>query len=91
MSDRAILLGMIEEESDPERKSVLERLLRRMDEREKTGTWKPANIRDKSMMFICSECGKIAYYPQGNRKKQEKPKTCKYEVCPNCGKPMQIY
>ena len=36
MSDRAILLGMIEEESDPERKSVLERLLRRMDEREKT-------------------------------------------------------
>lgn len=43
------------------------------------GEWKKATSREKSYMYNCSVCGKIAYYC-GVR--------CGYIYCPNCGAKM---
>lgn len=47
--------------------------------------WIDDNHRPKSWQFICSECGEIAYYPQGNHEKYPSGKKCGYKYCPNCG------
>ena len=55
-----------------------------IDEPEKrVGHWRKANDRPRSWVYICSECGETAYFPN--------PKhfhSCGYKYCPNCGVPM---
>lgn len=50
---------------------------------EKHGHWVEENTRTHSMQFKCSECGRIAYYPQNHHSTE--PKRCGYAYCPNCG------
>lgn len=48
------------------------------------GHWLKANSRPRSWVYICSECGLPAYFPN--------PKhfhSCGYKFCPNCGVPME--
>lgn len=54
----------------------------------KTGKWVEDNDRPKSMIFRCSECNGIAYYPQ-NFRKVKREKKCRYPFCPNCGAEME--
>lgn len=47
---------------------------------EPVGHWRKANDRPRSWVYICSECGETAYFPN--------PKhfhSCGYKFCPNCG------
>ena len=47
------------------------------------GKWLPENNRPKSMMYVCSVCSGLAYFPfTGDR---EGEKSCKYAYCPRCG------
>lgn len=46
---------------------------------ERFGQWQEANNRPHSTLFVCSECGKTAYYIHGREK------ICGYRFCPNCG------
>lgn len=52
------------------------------------GEWIEDNPRDKSMMWRCSVCGRIAYYPTIGERKSYK-KHCGYNFCPNCGAQMR--
>lgn len=52
------------------------------------GKWVEAENRSKSMKFICSECAKIAYFPQPTRERKW-TKHCGYNYCPNCGAQMK--
>ena len=52
------------------------------------GEWIEDNPREKSMMWRCSVCGRIAYYPTIGERKNYK-KHCGYNFCPNCGAEMQ--
>lgn len=52
------------------------------------GEWIEDNPRDKSMMWRCSVCGRIAYYPTIGERKSYK-KHCGYNYCPNCGADMR--
>lgn len=52
------------------------------------GEWLADNDREKSMMWRCSVCGRIAYYPPiGSR--EAFAKHCGYAFCPNCGADMR--
>lgn len=51
------------------------------------GEWREENPREKSMMWRCSVCGRIAYYPTIGERKNYK-KHCGYNFCPNCGAKM---
>lgn len=42
--------------------------------------WKKENSRPKSYLYVCSNCGKIAYF-SGTK--------CGYNFCPNCGRDMR--
>ena len=48
--------------------------------------WYPENIRPKSSIFLCTNCGGRAYYPQNHHGDEKK---CRYEFCPNCGAKME--
>ena len=51
-----------------------------LNEPEPVGHWRKANDRPRSWVYICSECGLPAYFPN--------PKhfhSCGYKFCPNCG------
>ena len=52
------------------------------------GKWIEDNSREKSMMWRCSVCGRIAYYPTIGQRKSYK-KHCGYNFCPNCGADMR--
>lgn len=52
------------------------------------GEWIEDNPREKSMMWRCSVCGRIAYYPTIGKRKGFK-KHCGYNYCPNCGADMR--
>ena len=52
------------------------------------GEWIEDNSREKSMMWRCSVCGRIAYYPTIGPRKSYK-KHCGYNFCPNCGAEMR--
>ena len=52
------------------------------------GEWIEDNSREKSMMWRCSVCGRIAYYPTIGQRKSYK-KHCGYNFCPNCGAQME--
>lgn len=52
------------------------------------GEWREENPREKSMMWRCSVCGRIAYYPTIGERKNYK-KHCGYNYCPNCGADMR--
>lgn len=52
------------------------------------GEWIEDNSREKSMMWRCSACGQIAYYPTIGKRKGFK-KHCGYNFCPNCGADMR--
>lgn len=52
------------------------------------GEWIEDNPREKSMMWRCSVCGRIAYYPIIGERKSYK-KHCGYNFCPNCGADMR--
>lgn len=52
------------------------------------GEWIEDNPREKSMMWRCSVCGRIAYYPTIGERKSYK-KHCGYDYCPNCGADMR--
>ena len=52
------------------------------------GEWIEDNPREKSMMWRCSVCGRIAYYPTIGERKSYK-KHCGYNFCPNCGADMR--
>ena len=52
------------------------------------GEWIEDNPRKKSMMWRCSVCGRIAYYPTIGERKSYK-KHCGYNYCPNCGADMR--
>lgn len=52
------------------------------------GEWVEDNRREKSMMWRCSVCGRIAYYPTIGERKSYK-KHCGYNFCPNCGADMR--
>ena len=52
------------------------------------GEWIEDNSREKSMMWRCSVCGRIAYYPTIGKRKSYK-KHCGYNYCPNCGADMR--
>lgn len=52
------------------------------------GEWIEDNSRERSMMWRCSVCGKIAYYPTIGKRKNYK-KHCGYNFCPNCGADMR--
>ena len=52
------------------------------------GEWIEDNSREKSMMWRCSVCGRIAYYPTIGERKNYK-KHCGYNFCPNCGADMR--
>lgn len=43
--------------------------------------WSKENTREKSYLFKCSNCNKMAYYCGGNG-------ICAYNWCPNCGAKM---
>ena len=51
------------------------------------GHWEEENTRTHSMQFKCSECGRIAYYPQNHHSTE--PKRCGYAYCPSCGARME--
>lgn len=51
------------------------------------GEWIEDNSREKSMMWRCSVCGRIAYYPTFGKRKSYK-KHCDYNYCPSCGAQM---
>ena len=54
------------------------------------GFWIPANLRPKSVAFMCSICGGKAYdRPYGSSKIATK-KPCGLKFCPNCGAKMTI-
>lgn len=55
----------------------------------KHGEWIEEEKRPKGMRFICSECAKIAYFPQPTRDKKW-VKRCGYKYCPNCGAIMDM-
>ena len=49
------------------------------------GFWIPANLRPKSVAYLCSICGGKAYdRPYGSSKIATK-KPCGLKFCPNCG------
>ena len=55
-------------------------LMTMTEEPEPVGHWRKANDRPRSWVYICSECGETAYFPN--------PKhfhSCRYKFCPNCG------
>lgn len=56
-------------------------------ERKKGGWIDP--IREKSQMFTCSVCRKIAYYPYHGKRKWGVRNKCEYNYCPNCGADMR--
>ena len=56
-------------------------------EGEKHGEWLEENKRPKSEIFICTNCGGTAYFPQPTRDKEWR-KHCPYKYCPNCGAKM---
>lgn len=58
-------------------------------EERKTGKWTPKENRPKQEVFICSECGGLAYSPWIGSRKTPKPNKCKYSYCPNCGADMR--
>lgn len=54
------------------------------------GFWIPANLRPKSVAYLCSICGGKAYdRPYGSSKIATK-KPCGLNFCPNCGAKMTI-
>ena len=53
----------------------------------KHGEWLEENKRPKSEIFICTNCGGTAYFPQPTRLKDWE-KHCPYKYCPNCGAKM---
>ena len=55
----------------------------------KSGEWGEENTRPKSQIFICSECGGKAYFPQAFRRIKPR-KECRYQYCPNCGAKMEV-
>lgn len=57
-------------------------------EGEKHGEWLEENKRPKSEIFICTNCGGTAYFPQPTRDK-EWHKHCPYKYCPHCGADMR--
>ena len=67
-------------------KLAIETVLSAEPERKK-GKWIPENTRDKSWIFCCSECGRMAYYPQNHH--NDGTKKCGYALCPNCGADMR--
>ena len=44
--------------------------------------WCPENVRPKSSIFLCTNCGGRAYYPQNHHGGEKK---CGYDFCPHCG------
>ena len=70
--------------NDQERKILEEAgLLYPLSDSVRHGHWVEENTRTHSMQFKCSECGRIAYYPQNHHSTE--PKRCGYAYCPNCG------
>lgn len=50
------------------------------------GYWKRENERYKSYIFICSVCGKKAYFVTGAAgKRTSSIRKCHYKYCPYCG------
>ena len=48
--------------------------------------WIEENPRTKSFMWVCSECGRVAYdSPCGSKKYQVTKKQCSLAYCPHCG------
>lgn len=48
--------------------------------------WIAENTRTKSIMWVCSECGKVAHdSPCGSKKYQVSKKPCSLQYCPHCG------
>ena len=60
-----------------------------MEQTERKGKWLDDNTRPMSERFICSECLRIAYYPQFHKEKG-KVRKCLYQFCPNCQMPMEV-
>lgn len=54
----------------------------------KKGQWEEVDKTSKGQKFVCSECHKIAYFPQPTRDKSWM-KQCPYMLCPNCGADMR--
>ena len=52
------------------------------------GVWIEENKLRRSSQFVCSACGKLAYYIQPTRDKTWQ-KHCPYKYCPNCGARMK--
>lgn len=50
--------------------------------------WIPENKRPKSMMWQCSACREVAYFPFMGRRTQGK--ECRYKYCPHCGVKMDV-
>ncbi len=50
--------------------------------------WIPENSRAKSFIFICSECGRIAYDMPMTRSNTKK--VCRLQYCPHCGTKMEM-
>ena len=53
----------------------------------KAGHWIHENLRQKTVMFDCSVCGKTCYDLSGRWKHGEKS-VCNYRYCPWCGAKM---
>ena len=51
-----------------------------LNEPEPVGHWRKANDRPRSWVYICSECGETAYFPNPTHFH-----SCGYKYCPNCG------
>lgn len=51
----------------------------------KRGKWLAENSRPKSVMFVCSVCGKIAHDRPLDSAKVRVRKRCNLEYCPHCG------
>ena len=51
------------------------------------GFWRRDNARDRSYIYVCSACGKKAYFIPGGSRKHPKARTpkCEYKYCPYCG------
>lgn len=53
---------------------------------ERKGEWYPENVRPKSSIFLCTNCGGKAYFPQNHHGGEKK---CGYDFCPHCGARMR--
>ena len=66
--------------------AIAERLAYKAEVR--LGEWKDENSRPNSSQFICSVCGRLAYYVQPHRANNWR-RCCPYKFCPNCGANME--